>query len=145
MIWWVALLVFITSILDDILYVFFVNQIFKRRKWRAALLSGVLTGLVSFEGFMQYTELRIYVVPNIIGSVVGCMLAMWVEARWFSKQIEMKVNCPICGKFCVGVTAEVADYGLESVWGTCKVHGKVPLKGWHYEDFIPKKIIKGGQ
>lgn len=145
MTWWLALIVLAASILDDVLYVFFVNQIFKKRKWRASLLSGMLTGIVSFEGIMQYTELRAYVLPNMIGSVIGCMLAMWIEEKWFSRQIEMKVNCPICGKFCVGVIAEVADYGLESVWGTCKAHGKVPLKGWNYEDFVPKRIVKGGQ
>ena len=105
----------------------------------------MLTGLVSFEGIMQYTELRAYIIPNTVGSIVGCMLAMWIEERWFSRRVELKVNCPVCGKFCIGVVAELADYGLESVYGTCKVHGKVPLKGWNYEDFIPKRIVKGGQ
>ena len=145
MTWWLALIVLAASILDDVLYVFFVNQIFKKRKWRAGLLSGMLTGLVSFEGFMQYTELRAYVIPNAIGSVIGCMLAMWVEERWFRKMIEMKANCPICGRFVTSVVAEVTEGGLESVWGICSMHGKINLKGWNYDDFIPRKIVKGGQ
>ena len=83
---WIALAVFLTSVADDILYVFFVRRVMNGSRFTAAILSGVLTGLVSLEGYAQYAMHLGYIVANTLGSSVGCPIAMYIEEHWPRKK-----------------------------------------------------------
>jgi len=139
----IAILVFLCSVADDVMYVFFVQFIMRKKVIPASVLSGLLTGLVSF-GVMMYADLHAYVLPNIIGSVLGTPLAMWVDRKYFSRSVEkqMKANCPKCGRICSDITAELNERGIGKVTGFCKVHGRESLSGWDYGDFAPKKVVQ---
>lgn len=139
---WIALLVFLCSVLDDVLYIFFVQCIVRRRVVHASLLSGSLTGMVSFEVIM-YSGMHQYAIPNILGSIIGTPLAMWVESKWFSRTVEcpMRSNCPKCGRICSDIVAELNERGLGKVHGLCKKDGKVELSGWSYDDFVTKRLV----
>jgi hypothetical protein len=82
---WVALAIFLISVLDDILYVFFVRRVMQGSKFTAALLSGILTALVSVEGYAQFVVHPGYIVVNSMGSAVGCPVAMLLE-DWLPKR-----------------------------------------------------------
>ncbi len=83
---WIALLVFFCSVGDDLLYVYFVRRVIKGDKLMAAALSGILTAVVSFEGYWQYSQNIGYAVANALGSAVGCPLAIWLEDRQHKKK-----------------------------------------------------------
>jgi uncharacterized protein YebE (UPF0316 family) len=95
MVWWIVLAVFLASVLDDILYVFFVRRIMDGSRLSAALLSGALTMIVSLEGYAQYAVHPGYIVANAFGSSVGCPLAMYIEEKWPRKKPREKKT----GKF----------------------------------------------
>ncbi len=83
---WIALAVLLASIGDDILYVFFIRRVMKGSKLSAAILSGILTAVVGFEGYFQYAVNPAYILVNALGSSIGCPLAMWVETKYPSKK-----------------------------------------------------------
>lgn len=78
---WIAIAVFSASVLDDLLYVFFVRRVMRGSMLSAALLSGLMTALVSWEGYWQYANNWKYAFFNSIGSVVGCPLAMFIDDK----------------------------------------------------------------
>lgn len=82
---WLVILIFLLSVLDDILYVFFVRRVMQGSRFTAAILSGVLTALVSVEGYASFVVHPGYIVVNSMGSVVGCPLAMMLE-EWLPKR-----------------------------------------------------------
>jgi hypothetical protein len=77
---WLAILVFLLSVADDCLIVFYFRKVVAGRRISAALLSGALTTLISLEVFI-YVSNWIYLIPNILGSIVGTWLALWVEEK----------------------------------------------------------------
>jgi hypothetical protein len=77
---WMAILIFILSIADDVLVILFLRRVVAGKRGIAGLLSGALTGLISFEVVIYATE-PIYVIPNCMGSVIGTWLAMWLEEK----------------------------------------------------------------
>ena len=96
--WLIGILVFSLSLSDDILAVFYLRRVVNGKKYMAAILSGLLTGLISLEVTLYITD-PIYMAFNIVGSVIGTPLAMWVDDRWppkrrRTKQGRFKVNPP---------------------------------------------------
>jgi hypothetical protein len=81
MVLWIAITVFLVSVADDILYVFFVRRVMRGSRWSAAILSGVITAMVSWEGYWQYAHDWHYAIINAMGSSVGCPIAMYLEDR----------------------------------------------------------------
>lgn len=90
MTWWISVLVFLASVVDDIFYVFFVRRVMDGSKFTAACLSALLTAIVSLEGYAQYAVHPGYIVANAMGSAVGCPLAMWWEERFPRKRARNK-------------------------------------------------------
>ena len=77
-----ALAIFFCSIGDDVLVVFYYRRVnVNNRKLLAGLLSGALTAMVSFAVIFYTADWR-YVLPNIVGSMIGTPLAIWVDSRW---------------------------------------------------------------
>lgn len=83
--WLNALAVFILSMSDDLLAVFYLRRVSADKKMQAALFSGLLTGLISLEVTL-YIAGPIYIIFNIIGSVIGTPLAMWADDKWPAKK-----------------------------------------------------------
>ena len=77
---WIALAIFLLSVGDDILVVFYMRRVVTGRRVAASLLSGALTVLISLEVFI-YVSNWVYIIPNCLGSVVGTWLALWIEDR----------------------------------------------------------------
>ncbi len=76
----IALAVFLVSIGDDVLIVFYVRRVMHGQLLIAALLSGAITAMSNF-GIVQFSNNWLYSVPNILGSLVGTPLAMLLEQR----------------------------------------------------------------
>ena len=74
---WLALAIFVLSIADDILVVYYMRRVVAGRKATASLLSGGITLLISLEVFVYVSNLQ-YVIPNVIGSTVGTWIALWL-------------------------------------------------------------------
>ena len=84
--WLIALAIFLCSIGDDILCVFYYRRVNTNdRKLQASILSGILTATVSFGVFFYVQEIQ-YIIPNILGSMVGTPLAIWIDSRWPSRK-----------------------------------------------------------
>lgn len=80
MTWWLALLILVLSIVDDIGVVFYLRRVVSDKRGMAAILSGLLTGIISLE-VVIYAVDPIYIPFNCIGSVIGTWLAMWLDDR----------------------------------------------------------------
>ena len=80
-----ALAVFILSLSDDLLAVLYLRRVSKDKRMQAALLSGVLTALISLEVTLYITD-PIYVAFNVAGSLIGTPLAMWADDKWPAKR-----------------------------------------------------------
>jgi hypothetical protein len=77
-----ALAIFICSVADDVLVVFYYRRVnVNNKKLQASLLSGSLTAMVSFAVIFYTTDWR-YVIPNVLGSMIGTPLAIWIDSRW---------------------------------------------------------------
>lgn len=77
----IALAIFLCSIADDILCVLYYRRVNRDdRKFQASMLSGALTAMVSFSVF-YYTKEWGYIVVNVIGSMIGTPLAMWLDTK----------------------------------------------------------------
>lgn len=131
---WLAFSILILSILDDVGAVLYVRRIVRGSRFSACLISGGLTALISVE-VLIYVSDPIYVVFNSCGSVIGTLLALWMDNKWPSKsKIRMHLNCPKCGKICSNPVAEITSRGIGKVSGLCKTHGIVDLgTGWLLE------------
>ena len=78
MIWWLALTIFLFSILDDVGVVLYLRRVISGKRGQAALLSGLLTGVISLEVVIYATE-PVYIPFNCLGSVIGTWHAMWLD------------------------------------------------------------------
>ena len=77
---WLALLIFFLSIGDDLLVVFYMRRVVGGELFWAALLSAIVTGVVSLEVTI-YAPDPVYIPFNCAGSAIGTPLAMWLEDR----------------------------------------------------------------
>ena len=82
---WLAILVFLLSIADDILVVYYMRRVVSGKRRSAALISGGLTALISCEVFIYVSQIY-YIIPNSIGSIVGTWIAIALDER-LPKQI----------------------------------------------------------
>jgi len=73
--WWMILLLFGLNILDDGLAVLWVRRTAQGKAMQAALLSGLLTLVISFS-VIQYIQNSFYLAPIILGSMVGTFLTI---------------------------------------------------------------------
>ena len=73
----IAILVFASNVADDALAVLFVRRCAAGKALQASLISGALTLLVAFS-VVNYVENKWYLVPILLGSMVGC----WVAVTW---------------------------------------------------------------
>ena len=78
--WALFVLILICSIGDDILCVFYYRRVNGDTYLSASLLSGALTAMVSFS-VICYTQEWIYMIPNVVGSMVGTPFAMWLDGK----------------------------------------------------------------
>jgi hypothetical protein len=86
MVLWLAALIFILSIADDVLCVLFVRRVnAPDKKFQAGLLSGLLTALISME-VLIYTTDWCYVPFNAAGSAIGTPIAIWADSKWPAKK-----------------------------------------------------------
>ena len=77
---WLALAIFLLSIGDDILVVYYMRRVIAGKRRVAGLLSGALTGLISLEVFIYVSD-YVYIIPNCLGSIIGTWLALWLEEK----------------------------------------------------------------
>ncbi len=77
---WLALVIFLLSVADDILVVYYLRRVIAGRRVAASLLSGALTILISLEVFVYVSNWQ-YILPNAMGSVVGTWIALKIEER----------------------------------------------------------------
>jgi hypothetical protein len=128
---WLALAIFLLSVTDDLLVVWYMRRVVAGKRGIAGLISGILTALISLEVCIYATDV-LYIPFNCIGSVIGTWLAIWIDTKWPSlKEISMRVHCPQCGRICKDIMAEITTNGIGGVTGTCKKHGRVALgHGW---------------
>lgn len=73
----IAILLFASNIADDALAVLFVRRTAAGKASQAAVISGALTLLIAFS-VVNYVENKWYLIPIILGSMVGC----WVAVTW---------------------------------------------------------------
>lgn len=74
---YLAFALFAINILDDALAVLYVRRTAEGKALQAALISGALTMIVAFS-VVSYVEDRRYLVPIVLGSVLGSYLGV----RW---------------------------------------------------------------
>jgi hypothetical protein len=77
---WLAIAIFLLSVADDILVVFYMRRVVAGRRASASLLSGGLTLLISLEVFIYVSD-WIYILPNCLGSILGTWIAIGIEER----------------------------------------------------------------
>ncbi len=73
----VALCVFATYVLIDILYAAYILEVGRRRAFRAAALSSVIYGLLAY-GILTYSHNPLYIVPLVLGAFLGT----YITVRW---------------------------------------------------------------
>lgn len=73
--WGVALVVFLTYVLIDILYAFYVIYVGKRDALKAALSSSALYSLAAY-GVITYSRNIVYVIPLALGAFLGTYLVV---------------------------------------------------------------------
>jgi hypothetical protein len=77
---WLAITIFVLSVTDDCLAVWYLRRVVQGRRLVSGLLSGLLTGLISLE-VVIYAADPVYVPFNCAGSIVGTVLALWLDER----------------------------------------------------------------
>lgn len=83
---WLALAIFLCSIGDDVLCVLYYRRVNVANKiLQAGLLSGALTTMVCFSVVFYTSDWR-YIIPNVLGSIIGTPLAIWSDTHWPEKQ-----------------------------------------------------------
>ena len=78
--WWIALLIFVANIMDDILCVLYIRRSASGDAISAAILSGVLTAIVAFS-VVSYVKNKKYLIPAVLGSILGTYLAILFDGR----------------------------------------------------------------
>jgi len=78
--WWIALLIFVANIMDDILCVLYIRRSASGDAISAAILSGVLTAIVAFS-VVSYVKNKKYLIPAVLGSMLGTYLAILFDGR----------------------------------------------------------------
>jgi hypothetical protein len=76
----VALAIFTLSVADDCLAVWYLRRVVQGRRLVSGMLSGLLTGMISLE-VVIYAADPVYIPFNCAGSIVGTVLAMWLDDR----------------------------------------------------------------
>jgi membrane protein YqaA with SNARE-associated domain len=89
--WKIAILLFCLNIFDDILCVFFTRRTVAGKALQAAVLSGVLTFVVSIS-VVSYVENRWYLIPIIIGSSIGTFVAIKLDKHLKKKKRAKKIK-----------------------------------------------------
>lgn len=79
--WGIAIMLFCLNIFDDILCVFFTRRMVAGKALQAAILSGILTFVVSIS-VVNYVENRWYMIPIIIGSMIGTFIAIKLDQEF---------------------------------------------------------------
>jgi len=75
---WIALLIFVANIADDILCVLYIRRSASGDAVSAAILSGVLTAIVAFN-VINYVRNKKYLIPAVLGSILGTYLAIMFD------------------------------------------------------------------
>jgi hypothetical protein len=73
--WGTALIVFLTYVLIDILYAFYVIYVGKRDAVKSALASSALYSLAAY-GVITYSRNIVYVIPLALGAFLGTYLVV---------------------------------------------------------------------
>ena len=77
-----ALIIFGLSVVDDILAVWYYRRCnVQDQILQASLLSGLITAVVAV-GVIFYCADPWYLVPNVLGSMVGTPLAIWLDRKF---------------------------------------------------------------
>lgn len=77
---WLITLIFFSNILDDVLVVLYIRRCASGKYVSASVLSGLITGVVAFSVIL-YTDNHWYLIPTIIGSVIGTYIAVKFDAK----------------------------------------------------------------
>ena len=86
---WIAILVFLASVGDDVLCVFYIRRTNSGKILQAGILSGLLTALIGLEVLIYVGEWK-YLLPNILGSAIGTPIALWIDDKWPAKRARDK-------------------------------------------------------
>ena len=86
---WLAMLLFFTNIVDDVLAVLFVRRTAAGNAVQAALISGLLTVLIAFS-VVNYVQNKLYLIPIVVGSMVGCYVAVRLDKLYRRKKNKKK-------------------------------------------------------
>lgn len=90
MTWWLALLVFVFSIIDDILVVYYLRRVVDSDYVKASLAS-MAVGCVQILGiYFVIKDSLDYSIPLILGNGVGTTLAIWLEKKYPAKKSRDK-------------------------------------------------------
>ena len=85
---WLAMLLFFTNVIDDVLAVLFVRRTAAGNAVQAALISGLLTVLIAFS-VVNYVQNKLYLIPIVVGSMVGCYVAVRLD-KWYRRKKNRK-------------------------------------------------------
>lgn len=86
---WLAVLLFFSNIADDVLAVLFVRRTAAGNAVQASLISGLLTILIAFS-VVNYVENKLYLIPIVVGSMVGCYVAVRLDKLYRRKKNKKK-------------------------------------------------------
>jgi len=107
--WRIALGLFGLNIFDDILCVFFTRRTIAGKAIQATILSGTLTLVVSIS-VINYVENRWYLIPTVIGSMIGTFVAIKLDKhlkkrkRRKRKEVQKEVHHENKGQQGIGVS-----------------------------------------
>ncbi len=87
--WKIALLLFFSNILDDILCVLYTRRIVAGKSIQAAVLTGFLTVIVAFS-VINYVENKWYLIPTVCGSMIGTFYAIKIDKYLKKKKRKKK-------------------------------------------------------
>src|SRR3990167_333847 len=86
---WLAVLLFLTNVVDDVLAVLFVRRTSTGEAVQASLISGLLTILIAFS-VVNYVQNKLYLIPIVSGSMVGCYFAVRLDKAYRRKKYGRK-------------------------------------------------------